>query len=89
MFAEFVVLRFHHACQRAHQHTAFTGEIGINFFLECGWEEIACANRNAQRDRAFVCSTCCILMNGEAGVDTGAIEEVGAWPLLSASNAVP
>ena len=76
--AKDVVLRFHHTCQRAHKHTALAGEVAVDFILEGGREQITRADGNPQRDRAFIGAPGRILLNGKAGIDAGAIQEVGA-----------
>ena len=53
VLAQHVVLGFHDARQRAHQHAALAGQVAVDFVLEGGREQIARADGNAQRQGAF------------------------------------
>ena len=78
VLAEQVVLRFHDARERAHQHTALAGEIAKDFVLECRGKEIARANRDSQRNRPLVRASGRVLLNRETGIDAAARKEIGA-----------
>ena len=54
MLAKHVVLRFHHAGQRAHQHAALARQIAEHFPLEGGGEEVARAHADAQGQAALL-----------------------------------
>ena len=76
--AEHVVLRFHDAGQRAHQHAAFAGQVAEHFVLERGREQIAGADADADRQAAFFGAAGGVLLDGEAGIDARAGEEIAA-----------
>ena len=76
VFAKFVVLSFHHTRQRTHEDAAFPGQVGVHFLFEGGREEIARADGNTECNRTLLSATGRILMDGEAGIDAGAFEEV-------------
>ena len=79
VLAQDVVLRFHHARQGAHQDAALAGQVAVDFILEGGGEEVARANRDAQRPGcARSARPVKSWWTAKAAVDPAAGEEVGA-----------
>jgi len=74
--AQFGVLGFHDARQRAHQHAAFAGEVAVDFHLERRRKEEARSDGDAQRQRPLHRAAGRILVHGKTGVDAAAVEEI-------------
>ena len=78
--AEGVELRLHHAAERAHEDAALAHEVARDLALEGGGEEVAGADRDADRDRelARLRLVRAVRLVGVGAVDARAGEEVAA-----------
>ena len=76
--AQRVVLRLHHAAQRAHEDAALAHEVARHLLLERRREEVARADRDADREREVARLARRILRHGVGRVDARAVQEVAA-----------
>jgi len=78
MAAQHVVLGFHNAGQRAHEHTAFARQIAVHFVLERRREQIARTDADTQRQTSSFRPARSVLEHGIARVYAGADQEIPA-----------
>ena len=71
-----LVLSEPESIDRAHQHAAFSCQVGEDFLLKGSLEEVARSDRKAQGQTSLAGSAGCVLEDREARVDPSAFEEM-------------
>src|SRR3989344_3447179 len=78
VFAELGVLRFHDARESAHEDAALAREVAVDFVLEGRLEQVARAERDAERERTLFRMARRVLLDGVARVDAATVQRIDA-----------